>query len=129
MLAVETAPLAQILSRAASAGADFAESPRGMVDARPARPGCPFVVWTAAAGRPIPSAVIPDSAKLFQLWLARHAGAAASEINRLVVLRLYEWLTRIEEAQAADSRDRYPRGPRIRPRFRHMSTTCTQTSG
>jgi hypothetical protein len=58
------------------------------------------VVWLLLLGERLPSAVIPDAAKLFQLWLlAAQAQPQALEINQLVVQRLYEWLTRIEEAK------------------------------
>ena len=58
----------------------------------------PLVVWLLLRRDRLPSAVIPDAAKLFQLWLIATQSQAA-EINQLVVQRLYEWLTRIEEAK------------------------------
>ena len=96
MLAVETAPLAQILSRA-QAPVPISPAAAGVVV--PAGPTwSPVVAWTALRADQIPSALIPDLTKLFQLWLAV-TQAQQPEFNAVIVLRLYQWLTRIEEAQ------------------------------
>ena len=109
MLAVETTPLSQILARVQSA-VPISDT----VAARMVMPSgstwMPFVVWLVLLGDRLPSAVIPDAAKLFQLWLLAAQGQRqAAEINQLAVQRLYEWLTRIEEAKrpifVRDARD------------------------
>jgi hypothetical protein len=45
----------------------------------------------------LPSAVIPNTAKLFQMWLMA-TQAHELQINAVIVQNLYDWLTRIEEA-------------------------------
>jgi hypothetical protein len=57
----------------------------------------PLVAWAVLRSDEFPGALIPDFAQVFQLWLlATHTQTA--EINRLIVQLLYQWLTRIEEA-------------------------------
>ena len=96
MLAVETTPLAELL-RHVQNPPTISET----VAARMVMPSgsswMPLVAWLALRSDRLPSAIIPDAAKLFQLWLVV-AQAGAPELNQLVVQRLYEWLTRIEEA-------------------------------
>jgi hypothetical protein len=96
MLAVETTPLAEFLGRA--------QNPPAISDtvaARMVMPSgsswMPLATWLALRSDQLPSAIIPDTAKLFELWLVV-AQAGAPELNQLIVQRLYEWLTRIEEA-------------------------------
>jgi hypothetical protein len=96
MIAVETVPLTQILARAQTQTA-ISET----MAARMVMPSGPtwmrLVSWAALQSDGLPSALIPDLAKVFQLWLlATHTQAA--EINQLIVQLLYQWLTRIEEA-------------------------------
>src|SRR5262249_13550271 len=79
----------------------------------------PVVTWIALRADLLPSAIIPDVAKLFETWLmATHAHG--SEFNRLVVQRLFEWLSCIEQAQRLtfprDSRD----APHIDLDFEHI---------
>ena len=96
MLAVETVPLAQILSRAQTQVPISEAAVAGMVI--PAGPTwTPVVGWTVLRADQIPSALIPDLTKLFQLWLVA-TQAQQPDINPLIVLRLYQWLTRIEQA-------------------------------
>jgi hypothetical protein len=121
MLAVETTPLSQILARLPGA-VPVADA----VAARTAMPSgstwMPFVLWLLLLGDRLPSAAIPDVAKLFQLWLLAAQGRSqATEMNQLVVRQLYEWLTRIEEAKrpivVRDVRD----APRIDLDFDRMN--------
>ena len=97
MLAVETVPLAQVLSRAQTPLPISEEAVAGMVIPTGAT-WSPVVAWTMIQADQIPSALIPDLTKLFQLWLVA-TQAQQSDVNCLVVFRLYQWLTRIEEAQ------------------------------
>jgi hypothetical protein len=97
MLAVETVPLAQVLSGAQTPVPISEETVAVMVI--PTGPTwSPVVAWTMLRADEIPSALIPDLTKLFQLWLVA-TQAQQPDVNRLVVFRLYQWLTRIEEAQ------------------------------
>ena len=97
MLAVETTPLAELLRRTQNPPA-ISET----VTARMVMPSgsswMPLVTWLALRSDQLPSTIIPDAAKLFQLWLVV-AQAGVPELNQLIVQRLYEWLTRIEEAK------------------------------
>ena len=97
MIAVETTPLATILARTQiSTPISDAVAARMVI---PSGPGwMPLVVWVLLQSDLLPSAVIPDAAKLFQLWLVA-TQSQALDINQLAVQRLYEWLTRIEEAK------------------------------
>ena len=97
MLAVETVPIAQFLARARLPTPEGAPDTTQMVIPT-GTTWMPVVVWAALRTDDLPSTLIPDLAKLFQLWLMA-TQAQQAEINRLVVQRLYEWLTRIEEAQ------------------------------
>jgi hypothetical protein len=99
MMAVETVHVAQIIARAQpQTPISEAVAARMVVPSGPS--WMPFVVWAALRSEKLPSALIPDLAKLFQLWLvATQAQTPAAEINRLVVQLLYGWLTRIEEAK------------------------------
>jgi hypothetical protein len=96
MLAVETVPVGQILARTETP-VPIPEAPAGMV--LPTGPTwTPVVAWTAIRAEQIPSALIPDLAKLFQFWFAV-TQVQQPEFNALILLRLYQWLTRMEEAQ------------------------------
>jgi hypothetical protein len=100
MIAVETVPLAQILARAQTQMAISETMAARMV--MPSGPTwMPLVFWTALRSDRMPSALIPELAKVFQLWLvATHTQTQTQvvEINQLIVQLLYQWLTRIEEA-------------------------------
>jgi hypothetical protein len=117
MIAVETVPLAQILARTQTQTAISETMATRMV--MPSGPTwMPLVVWVALRSGQIPSALIPDLASVFQLWLlATHTQNA--EINQLIVQLLYQWLTRIEEAgritdirEARDLDFEHPNAPR-----------------
>ncbi len=99
MMAVETVPVAQIIARAQPQTPISETIAARMV--LPSGPGwMPLVAWAALRSEQLPSAPIPDLAKLFQLWLvATQAQTPAEEINQLIVQILYGWLTRIEEAK------------------------------
>ena len=95
MQAVETTPLSQILARL-PAPVPISDTMAARTMMPSGSTWMPFVLWLLLLGDRLPSAVIPDAAKLFQLWLlVAHAQAQAAE----VVQRLYEWLTRIEDAK------------------------------
>jgi hypothetical protein len=96
MIAVETVPLTQILARAQTQTAISKTMAARMV--MPSGPTwIRLVSWAALQSDGLPSALIPDLAKVFQLWLlATHTQAV--EINQLIVQLLYQWLTRIEAA-------------------------------
>lgn len=96
MLAVETVPLAQILSRVPAQVTVPQAAAGAVVPSGPA--WASVVMWTALRAEQIPSALIPDLTKVFQLWLVV-TQAQQADMNSAVVLRLYQWLTRIEEAQ------------------------------
>jgi hypothetical protein len=97
MIAVETVPLAQILVRAQTpAPISEATSTRMMMPTGPT--WMPLVAWVLLSFERLPSALIPDVAKVFQLWLVVTQSQTV-EINQLIVQRFYEWLTRIEEAK------------------------------
>lgn len=97
MIAVETTPLAQIFARAQiPVPASNAYAARMVVPSGPT--WMPIVVWVLLLSDRLPSAVIPDAAKLLQLWLIA-TQSQTSDINQVVIQRLYEWLTRIEEAE------------------------------
>ena len=109
MQAVETTPLSQILARF-PAPVPISDTMAARTMMPSGSTWMPFVLWLLLLGDRLPSAVIPDAAKLFQLWLlVAHAQAQAAEINQVVVQRLYEWLTRIEDAKrpifVRDARD------------------------
>jgi hypothetical protein len=115
MIAVETVPLAQILARTQTQTSETMATRMVM----PSGPTwMPLVVWVALRSGQIPSALIPDLASVFQLWLlATHTQNA--EINQLIVQLLYQWLTRIEEAgritdirEARDLDFEHPNAPR-----------------
>jgi hypothetical protein len=96
MIAVETVPLAQILARAQTQTAISETMVARMV--MPSGPAwMPLVAWVALRSDQIPSSLIPDLAKVFQLWLLATQTQTA-EINLLIVQLLYQWLTRIERA-------------------------------
>jgi hypothetical protein len=97
MLAVETVPLAQVLSQAQTPPPISEEAVAGMVIPTGGT-WSPVVAWTVLQADQISSTLIPDLTRLFQLWLLA-TQAQQSDVNRLVVFRLYQWLTRIEEDQ------------------------------
>lgn len=97
MLSVEAEPLAK---RIAGLGQDIAV-PQGLGSlAVPKGFGWQFlVIWLAASAERIPSALIPDAAKLFQLWLiSMHAHATSRSLNMIIMGILCDWLMRIEGA-------------------------------
>jgi hypothetical protein len=97
MIAVETTPLAKILARAQiSTPASNSYAARMVMPSGPS--WMPIVVLVLLLSDRLPSAIIPDAAKLLQLWLIA-TQSQTTEINQLVIQRLYEWLTRIEEAK------------------------------
>lgn len=119
MLAVETTPLTEVLARLPSP-----PSISEAIAARMAWPTgsswMPVVAWIALRADLLPSAIIPDAAKLFETWLMATQTQGAG-LNRFIVQRLFEWLTRIEEAQrpifVRDIRD----APHIDLDFEHMN--------
>lgn len=125
MLAVETRPLTEILAQLPNAPPISPSVAARM--AFPAGPTwMPVVAWVALHADTLPSAIIPDATKLFEIWLMAAQSQAAQghigDINRLVVQRLFEWLTRIEEAQrpifVRDIRD----APQFDLDFGHFNT-------
>lgn len=96
MLAVETTPLAEFLKRTQNPPA-ISETAVARMAMPSSSSWMPLVTWLALRSDQLPSAIIPDVAKLFQLWLVV-AQSGVPEVNQLVIQRLYEWLTRIEEA-------------------------------
>ena len=79
----------------------------------------PLVLWVLAAADRLPSAIIPDLAKLFQLWLiATHTHAP--EMNAAILQELYDWLTQIEEAMRPVFIKPVRRAKRIDLDFDHM---------
>ena len=58
----------------------------------------PVVVWVLMRVGQLPSALIPDLAKLFQAWLLG-SQSQMPHVNAVVVEKLYDWLTQIEEAK------------------------------
>ena len=82
MIAVETTPLAKILARA--------QIPTPISDAIAARmvmpsgpSWMPLVAWVALRSDRLPSAIIPDAAKLFQLWLVATQSQTRTSISWL----------------------------------------------
>lgn len=99
MLSVETRPLAEVLARIQPA-ATISNTVAARMTLPASSSWMPLVIWLLLLSDKLPSAVIPDAAKLFQLWLLAAQGRGqASDINRAVIQRLYEWLTRIEDAK------------------------------
>ena len=97
MIAVESEPLDQVLSRIpASTRPNLGPVSATMVV--PTGPGwMPLVIWVLLKLEQLPSAITPDAAKLFQLWLIA-TQAQAPEINAAIVSKQCNWLLRIEEA-------------------------------
>ena len=79
----------------------------------------PLVFWVLTAADRLPSAIIPDLAKLFQLWLIATHGHAP-EMNAAILQRLYDWLTQIEEAMRPVFGKPVQRATRIDLDFDHM---------
>jgi hypothetical protein len=111
MIALESAPFANIIARLPAA-----ISYTGPIDSGLIFPTGPYwgpvVIWVLTRMDRLPSALIPDLAKLFQLWLLG-SQLRTPDINALIVEKLYGWLTQIEEAQ----RPIVVRDPRDIPRF------------
>jgi ABC-type cobalamin/Fe3+-siderophores transport system ATPase subunit len=95
VMAVDSEPLATLLARtqpntAIPQGADGLIIPKGSS-------WTALVIWLTIRADALPSALIPDIARLYFSWLIatqRHA----APINALIVDRLFDWLMRIEEA-------------------------------
>jgi hypothetical protein len=97
MISVETTPLTDLLARIPNA-----TQISNAVASRTAIPSTSswlsVIAWVALRADVLPSAIIPEAAKLFQLWLMVTRGQTI-DINRLIVYRLFEWLSRLEEAR------------------------------
>jgi hypothetical protein len=98
MVAVESVPLADFAKNLQlPTTADATADPTMVL---PKGPGwAPLVVWTLAAIDRLPTAVIPDVVKLFQLWLMVTQGSAL-DINTQIVQRLFDWLTRMDRSES-----------------------------
>lgn len=95
MIAVESEPLAQVLARV-QPSVSLSAVPSTMVV--PTGSGWPWLIfWVITRADRLPSAVIPEVATLFQMWLMV-TQANALQINAPIVCKLYDWLTSIEEA-------------------------------
>jgi hypothetical protein len=97
MIAVESEPFAKIVAQLLPSTPGINAFPANMVIPKGAT-WMPLVIWALARMDRLPSAVIPELAKLFQLWLIA-TQAHAAEINALILQKLYDWLTRIEDAK------------------------------
>ena len=97
MLAVETVPLAQILAKVQTQ-AQISETIAARMVVPSGLTWMPLAAWLALRSDGLPSALIPDFAKVFQLWLVA-SQAQNPEMNQVIVQLLYGWLTRIEEAK------------------------------
>jgi hypothetical protein len=97
MLAVETVPFAQILSKAQKQTLISETTAARMVV--PSGPSwMQLVAWLALRSDRLPSALIPELVKVFQLWLVA-SQSRNPDFNQLIVQLLYRWLTRIEDAK------------------------------
>jgi hypothetical protein len=118
MLAVETT-LTEVLARLPNPSPITKSIAARMV--WPSGPSwMPVVAWITLRADLLPSATIPDAAKLFETWLIR-TQTQAGEMNRWVVQRLFEWLTRIEEAQRPISFRDIRDAPEIDLDFEHLN--------
>lgn len=95
MITVEAEPLGKLIARAQPdapipQGANDLVVPKG-------QSWTWLVIWLAMRAEALPSALIPDVAKLFFAWLVATQGQTAP-VNALILDRLFSWLARIEEA-------------------------------
>lgn len=96
MIAVESEPLAHVIARLQLSAPVANAIPAAIV--MPTGTGwMPLVLWALTRVDRLPSALVPDLAKLFQLWLMA-TQAHVPQMNPAIVQKLYNWLTRIEEA-------------------------------
>lgn len=95
MIAVESEPLAKLLARVQPA----TTVPPGALDlVVPKGIGWTWMVlWLVANAQSLPTALIPDVAKVFQAWLMSTQNQHWP-VNAVIVGLLFEWLALIEEA-------------------------------
>jgi hypothetical protein len=93
VIAVESEPMARAVARA-NPGSSLVESiPASIVV--PTSPAWGRVIqWLLTNIDSLPAALVPDIAKLFELWLI--ATREPAPINQLIVMQMYLWLIRLE---------------------------------
>ena len=95
MLAVESEPIERALARVnptapIPAGARDIVVPKSQV-------WLSIILWLTGRAKDLPTALIPEIAKLFQAWvIGTQADARAAKRNGLIVGVLFDWLARIE---------------------------------
>lgn len=94
MIAIDSEPLAKIIARVQpsvaipSGAADFVV-PKGLGWAW-------LVLWLVANAESLPTALIPDIAKVFRAWLISTQNQSLG-LNATIVQHLFDWLTLIED--------------------------------